>query len=164
MMANISSRDFYRHMAAQAVKGIPDKPKKRKPRLRIGSATFDTFPRSMSFWVPTTTVSEMNCRDHPLAVSRRKQSQKEAVAAIMGRWESVLRAMGPRWLVTLCRVGAKELDTDNLHSSLKAVRDAVATLLGVDDKDGEAVEWSVEQDVELYKKIGSVVWVRVYRA
>ena len=46
--------------------------------------------------------------------------------------------------VELVRVAPRSLDSDNLTSSLKAVRDGVADWLGVDDGD-ERVRWTYGQ-------------------
>lgn len=46
--------------------------------------------------------------------------------------------------MTLTRIAPRELDGDNLQSSLKACRDGVADWLGVDDRDPR-VTWSYAQ-------------------
>lgn len=47
-------------------------------------------------------------------------------------------------IVKLTRVGPRKLDDDNLAGSLKAVRDAIAAALGVDDRDPK-VQWAYSQ-------------------
>lgn len=47
-------------------------------------------------------------------------------------------------VVTLVRIAPRELDDDNLRGAFKAMRDAVAEWLGVDDADPR-VEWAYGQ-------------------
>lgn len=46
--------------------------------------------------------------------------------------------------IILTRVGARRLDTDNLASSMKAVRDGIADWLGIDDGH-PGLEWVYQQ-------------------
>lgn len=88
--------------------------------------------RVIDFLVPIQTISEMNARDHWAKVLRRKKSQQEAVTVIM---QNVLRGRKVTLpcTVKLTRIGRRRLDGDNLQSSMKFVRDAVARKLEVDD-------------------------------
>lgn len=106
-------------------------------------------------------VSEANARGHTLAKARRVAQQRAVV-------ESTLRTMGgspPALPAVVCvtRIAPRELDSDNLASACKAVRDAVAvwlvpveqvvrtgTLRGTrrtvgDDRDAR-VEWRCAQE------------------
>lgn len=47
-------------------------------------------------------------------------------------------------VVTLTRIGPRELDTDNLAGGFKALRDGIADRLGVDDADPR-VTWRYRQ-------------------
>lgn len=49
--------------------------------------------------------------------------------------------------ITLVRVSRRSLDLDNLAGSLKAVRDATATWLGVDDGPKGPITWAYAQEV-----------------
>lgn len=51
----------------------------------------------------------------------------------------------PLCVITLTRVGARMLDPDNLANSFKAVQDAIAKRLGIDDGDQSKVRWVYEQ-------------------
>lgn len=86
--------------------------------------------------VPIRTESELNRREHHLAVHRRKKHQRSIVGAEL--WAHALlhpKLSGP-YLVTLVRRSPRRLlDSDNLFASMKAVRDEVARFLGVDDSD-----------------------------
>ena len=58
---------------------------------------------------------------------------------------SLGRARGS-WVVRLTRAAPAELDDDNLSSAFKAVRDAVAAWLGVDDSPRSPVRWKYAQE------------------
>lgn len=87
-------------------------------------------------------VSEANSREHWAARHRRHKAQRFAVLAVLGP-----RSRRPPLpcVVTLTRKGPRKLDTDNLAGGFKAVRDAVAEWLGVDDSPDAPVEWRYEQ-------------------
>ena len=103
--------------------------------------------------VPVHTVSELNCRDHWRERHRRAKQQKELTTLLLRTSVKFDRqAMPPPYRVRLVRVSPRPIrDSDNLYSSTKAVRDAVAAFLGVNDADlvrGAEVSWSVEQRSE----------------
>lgn len=97
---------------------------------------------TVSVVVPIRTVSEANVRSFWAARARRVKAQRWAVAALL-RGFRPLPALPA--VVTLKRVAPSSgLDGDNLQSALKATRDAVAEVLGVDDRDPRVV-WVYEQ-------------------
>lgn len=108
--------------------------------------------------VPIRTVSEANIRVHWAVRAKRVKAQRQAVAMTLSARRKHVRQ--PPYTVTLCRVApSKGLDGDNLCSSLKASRDAVAEVLGIDDGDsritwrylqrrGKPKEYAVEITVE----------------
>lgn len=104
----------------------------------------------LSVLVPIRTVSEMNRRDHWSARHRRSKQQKELTMLLLRTTKVDRSLFKPPYLVTLTRVGPGAIkDSDNLAASTKAVRDAVATFLGVDDADLAAngqVQWQVRQE------------------
>jgi hypothetical protein len=91
--------------------------------------------------LPLRTVSEANGREHWAAKARRVKLHRQGAY-----WQ--LRASGALrhlpCVVTLVRVAPRDLDGDNLQSSLKACRDGVADWLQVDDRDPR-VTWNYEQ-------------------
>jgi len=105
----------------------------------------------LSVTVPVQLVSEANRRDHWAAKHRRTKDQKDIVLLMLRTARVVDRsAMRPPYVVRITRVSPRPLrDSDNLVSSCKAVRDAVAFYLGVDDADllgrGD-VRWVIEQE------------------
>lgn len=59
------------------------------------------------------------------------------------------RSLGPveggKWLVTFKRIAPCPLDSDNLASAFKSIRDGVADALGTDDKWMGNIEWAYDQ-------------------
>lgn len=94
------------------------------------------------------TVSEANTRQLWQVRARRARGQRQTTAAQLaasGFDPEALVAGKPT--ITLVRVGRRALDTDNLAGALKAVRDAVAEWLGVDDGPKGPVTWAYHQEV-----------------
>lgn len=86
-----------------------------------------------------------NDREHPLARHRRVKLEKEAMAWRLSCFKAADRPATP-CTFTLTRVAPSDgLDDDNLTGSLKAVRDAVAAWIGVDDKLRNVVRYRYEQ-------------------
>lgn len=63
----------------------------------------------------------------------------------MHSWDLHDSPFGFGAVVTITRLSARELDSDNLESSQKAVRDGVADALGIDDRDPR-VTWLYAQE------------------
>ena len=96
----------------------------------------------LSLACPIRIESEANRREHWAARHRRAKAQRAAIGAALllaGQPPS------PPLVVVLTRIGPKLLDTDNLAGGFKAVRDAIAEWLGVDDGPTSRVEWRYEQ-------------------
>ena len=98
--------------------------------------------------LPIKTVSESNQRGHWAKKARRARQQRDAAYLVI---RSAISAGGlPDGLpehrtIFLTRISPRKLDSDNLSSSLKAVRDGVADALGIDDGD-ERFEWRYAQE------------------
>ena len=99
---------------------------------------------SVSVWLPIRIHSEANRREHYHAVARRKRSQQLMVSMGLMTLQKQVRAW-PAWRVTLHRRGKRMLDDDNLQGGFKAVRDAVARVIGVDDAD-KRIKFDYSQD------------------
>ena len=82
--------------------------------------------------LPIRTWSEANLRGHWAKRARRAQKQREAARLLVRAARSALPKSGTV-AITLTRIAPRVLDTDNLASAMKAVRDGVADALGVDD-------------------------------
>lgn len=100
---------------------------------------------AVSVFVPIETPSVANLRLHWAAKARLVHRQRAAVALLWPQDARGRRLVGGG-TVTLTRQSAKGrlLDDDNLASAMKAVRDAVADQLDVDDGDLR-VTWCYEQ-------------------
>ena len=99
----------------------------------------------MRIEIPVRTWSEPNVRAHWAQRARRAREQRRvarayARAALAGQ----VRPCAPL-TVTLTRLAARRLDSDNLAASLKAVRDGVADALGWDDGD-DRLSWRYAQE------------------
>lgn len=90
--------------------------------------------------IPLALPSAPNQRLHWAAKARQVRAQRDATAWVLG---SRPRPSLPV-VVTLTRVSPRRLDDDNLRGAFKAVRDQVATWLGVDDADPR-VRWDYDQ-------------------
>lgn len=95
--------------------------------------------------LPIRTVSEANQRA-PWAVTKRKAEQRKAVGTRLRAWQASGMGGAPLSLevpvdVQLTRIAPCRLDSDNLGSAFKAVRDEIAKWLGVDDKKEDLVRW-----------------------
>jgi hypothetical protein len=95
--------------------------------------------------IPLRTKPEGNGREHWRAVAKRRKAEHNAVGLMLAKYGQALRMYNEPLVCTMTRVSAGTLDSDNLQSALKGVRDAVAKVLGVDDG-GDAVEWRYRQD------------------
>ena len=78
--------------------------------------------------VPIRTGRGLNDREHWRTRSRRVKAEKDAVLAMLIRMPKCMR-----YVINLTRISPGTLDGDNLQGALKAVRDAVAIRLGMDD-------------------------------
>jgi hypothetical protein len=96
--------------------------------------------------LPIRTVSAMNTREHHMVRYRRVKAERDAVAlALRPKVGKGFAKKHPRLVVTLTRIGIRQpLDGDNLQASFKAVRDAVAEVIGIDDG-SDRIEWRYAQ-------------------
>lgn len=118
----------------------------------------------LSIRVPVRLESEANARGHWAKKSGRAKGVRQAVTAafidagnpvhvvqVVAKKSGAVRTC-PRLarqpelplVVFLARVAPRQLDDDNAVRAMKAARDQVAELLGVDDRDPR-VSWRYEQ-------------------
>jgi hypothetical protein len=94
--------------------------------------------------------SVANMREHWTTKARRVKVQRSTVALAMLVEKRALLdlharlARGEDLRCVLTRLSPRKLDSDNLESAFKAIRDEVARQLGVDDG-GDRVEWVCKQ-------------------
>lgn len=94
--------------------------------------------------LPLKIVSEANQRECWQVVSRRKKAHRDTARYILQKHARPMN--GGAVTVTLKRIGARLLDSDNLQSGFKAVRDGVADWLGIDDG-SPRMTWRYEQEI-----------------
>lgn len=83
-----------------------------------------------------------NSRLHPQAEARARRRERQVIdRALVG----IAAPPGP-WRVVITRLGPRAMDTDNVCTSAKGVRDAVAAWLGIDDGD-ERIAWEVRGEI-----------------
>ena len=92
------------------------------------------------------TVCELNSHEHWRKRQRRAREQHDIVGCILGPTAARRAIAQAPLVVTLTRIApSRGLDEgDNLPSSQKHVRDAVAKVLGIDDRDPR-VRWIYAQ-------------------
>ncbi len=118
--------------------------------------------------VPIKTVSEANERGGHWkpAWARGKRQKEELIEWFSGPRRKDIDQVRPDPHINLIRVSPRKLDSDNLISAFKAVRDQLAALIkpgyapGRADDDGD-ITWSYDQQagkpqgiiIEFYKKV-----------
>lgn len=129
------------------------------PKLLSGSALFHGISPSWPYecaarlCVPVRLVSEANAREHHQVKAKRVKLQRSVTAL----WLSKLGAADWRTdvkRVRIVRLAPRQLDSDNLAGSAKAIRDQVAawlsgqtSILGRgDDGPTSGIEWAVDQE------------------
>ena len=106
----------------------------------------------MTLTIPYRLPSAANLREHWAAKAKRVQEQRRVVTMFLGKYPR------PDLPVTvkLTRIAPRALDGDNLQGAFKAVRDAVATWIGVPDNH-PGVAWEYAQAKGKAKQYGIVI-------
>lgn len=119
----------------------------RKGNVASGDKNAATRFPALAFEVPgLRLVSEMNYHEHWRVRHQRKKAQQAAMLFAIhqhirpGRVELPAR-------VTITRIGARRLDSDNLAGAAKNCQDSIARALGVDDGNELLIEWHYKQEV-----------------
>ena len=97
----------------------------------------------ISLTIPVRLISEANQRGHWRKHAQRHKSHR-AIAAVMLRSVMTCRVYPP-FVVTITRVAPRSLDSDNLASSAKSLRDGLADQLQVNDNDPR-IDWRYAQE------------------
>ena len=97
----------------------------------------------MKVYLPIRTWSEANARVHWGKRARRARKQRDAARMLVRMAGADVEGLGTI-MVTLTRIAPRDLDSDNLSSALKAVRDGIADALGLDDGDPR-LDWHYAQ-------------------
>lgn len=137
-------------------------PRARTPRPKARRDVPELPPcvpgRIACVFIPVKTESVLNGRGSTQWMGKRDARIRGNVARIIAPVLAAMRVRQPCSIV-LVRVSSGHLDSDNLASSQKRVRDGVADALHVDDG-SDAVTWVVDQ-IKSSQGI-SGVYVEVY--
>lgn len=126
-------------------------PPARKPRKFKPPLTAAEFVPPATWTVPVYVVAGDNQRGSKSRIGRSGH-ERRAVHRCLARQYAALtpfvEAMdaGRTVCVTLTRLGPRKMDSDNLHGSLKYIRDAIAERFGIDDGDSR-FDWMYAQDI-----------------
>lgn len=104
----------------------------------------------VEFQIPIRTVPGLNAREHHMARARRVKVERAAASICMRQMlgctaRRCASSVSLPAVVTLTRVGPREVDSDNVVGACKGVRDGVAAFLGVDDG-SDWVSWRYAQE------------------
>lgn len=92
-------------------------------------------------------LNRTNGREHWAVKAKRTKTER---LAVVWHWPKgqLSEGLGEAEvaLVTLTRIGPRRMDDDNAAASMKAVRDAVAKRLGVDDGDVSRLRFVYRQE------------------
>lgn len=103
---------------------------------------------ALVFSVPVR-VTGPNIREHHFARARRVEKERQftywaLIGAYGGGWK---KKLGPApFVVTLTRIGPRDLDTDNVQGACKSIRDQVAGELGYGDSPKDPISWAYAQE------------------
>ena len=92
-----------------------------------------------AYLIPIKTVSALNSREHWRKRAARVKSERAASALIV-------RPFFTPCIVRLVRLSPSLCDDDNLQGAMKAVRDEVAKICGVDDGPTGPITWHYAQE------------------
>lgn len=102
------------------------------------------------FTLPLRLVCATNAREHFRVVAKRKKEQRD-LAALWTRGNARMLVIKDvcadpfRFRVTITRCGPRKMDSDNVATSAKYVRDGIADGLGVDDGDENKIVFEYKQ-------------------
>lgn len=94
--------------------------------------------------VPIRIESEANRREHYYKVHDRKRAHAHAVGWVMKQHKPPAIAEDGQLVVVMTRIGARDMDSDNLAGGCKQSRDTLAKWLGLDDGD-KRISWLYQQ-------------------
>lgn len=111
--------------------------------MRIPKSAQSTYglPGTLEITIPIKAQSEANTREHWRVKANRKHKQRNRVAFELAKADWPRQK--PR-VIHFTRIGKRELDSDNLQSAFKQIRDEVCARLGCDDGD-KAIRFEYDQ-------------------
>lgn len=97
----------------------------------------------LGFLIPLSTVNPLNNREHRMARHRRVLRERNAVALC---WPRVQVRVPCAVQLTRVAPARNQLDDDGCTAAMKTVRDELARLIGVDDRDPRVI-WTTSAAV-----------------
>lgn len=92
-----------------------------------------------SYLIPIKTVTGLNSREHWRVRAKRVKAERAATALIV-------RPFFTPCIVRMVRLSPALCDDDNLQGAMKAVRDEIAKINGVDDGPTGPITWVYAQE------------------
>ena len=116
-------------------------------RARNLAAAIRNIQRSaIELTLPIRTVNDSNGKHgHWATKAKRRKAQRAVVALAFGTKLTRFRDVPCRVTLTRIQAGNRPMDFDGLVCSQKALRDALAELLGRDDAD-RSIRWEYAQE------------------
>ncbi len=108
------------------------------------TGTVNVTVHAVSFLAPVRIESNANLREHWATRARRNKRQRSVIQWHLRALGSIPKPAG-QLVVTITRIAPRRLDDDNAIGGCKAVRDAIAEWLGIDDG-SEQVAWRYGQE------------------
>ncbi len=113
----------------------------------------------VDFTASIRLVSEANIHEHWATTAKRVKEQRRWIYVHARKHMPVPLPC----IVTMTRIAPRELDDDNAVRSCKAIRDELALLMGIDDRDPR-VHWRVRQAKGSAKQYGVRVQIELMLA
>lgn len=112
-------------------------------RLAAGGPEIQT--KTIELMMPIRADISANTRLHYQAKARKVKAQREAVGWLLAGKKALKEPL----VVRLTRISPATVlpDDDNVVTSLKGVRDAIATWAGIDDRERERIRFIYEDPV-----------------
>jgi hypothetical protein len=138
-------------ITTQQILELPDTPGKRAmlEQLRPRARAVQAPPRgngeilAISVTISLYTTTEANAGGHFVPKIKRAKKQRACVRDVFRKIGLALPLLPAK--ITLTRIGQRKLDSDNLASALKHVRDEIAAAYQVDDADSRYA-WEPQQE------------------
>lgn len=100
---------------------------------------------NLLFTTPIKVISEANNYDHWNTKRKRKAAQADEITYELHNALDGKKIRLP-CTVGFTRIGPKALDTDNLQSAFKSIRDAIAKKIGADDGEVDKIRFTYNQE------------------
>lgn len=109
------------------------------------SAQASAAPHRFIVLVPGLHTKNKNARENPWVRAARIKHEREQTRLFLNH-RSIRCPFAPPLVVTLSRLSAVHMDSDNVVGALAAVRDEVAAWIGIDDRHDDLVEYRYQRE------------------